>query len=160
MSSRRTVDDHQIVWSVGPGQSGEMLHLSEHQQVVDSGRGTRDHVDHTRRHETFGQSGQTLGGEIILERLGCRQRSQMNGSGARRSPMFAHEVALVGGSVTRCTSEQHVETGTVVKCHNEHSMTPIGCSVGQNCRYRCLADTPFAGHHDQTRRGEQVASRR
>ena len=157
MAGRGSVGDHQIVRSVGSGQPDEMLDLAEHEQVVDTRSRTGHDVHHTGVHQSLGQTSQSLGGEIVLQRFTGRQSAQMDGAPLAGSAAAGHDVTVVRTASRRTRTEQCSQAGSTVKCHNQHAKSGIGCSGGQNSRYRCLADTPLAGHHEQTRTGEQSA---
>jgi len=92
-----------------------MLDLAEHQEVVDSGGRAGHHVHHAGRHEALGESGESLGGEVVLECLRCRDGAQVDRTTLIRPESGRHHVTVVGGPGIGMPAEQSGQTRSTVE---------------------------------------------
>ena len=102
----------------------ELLDLAEHDDVVDTGSGGTDHVDHTGAVEPLGDPGETVVAEVLVERLGRRDRQDLE------------------------VGKQIGQRRLAIEFDDEDATPRIRCGTGDHSRYRGLSHTAFARHHD------------
>ena len=128
MTGRRAVDHDEVVGT----RSLELLDLAEHHDVVDPGRGRADHVDHAGSIQSFGDPGEPVVAEVLVEGVGCGNRHHLE------------------------VGDQFRQGRLAVEFDDQHTQTLPRCGAGDDSRYRGLPHTPLARHHDDSSGGQRL----
>ncbi len=120
VTGRRSVDDDQVVLA----GAFELLDLAEHDDVVDPRRRRADDVDDTGAVQSLGDAGEAVVAEVLVERVGRRDRQHLD------------------------VGQQLGQRRLAVEFDDQHAASGIRCGTGDHSRYRGLPHTALARHHD------------
>ena len=152
MAGRRTVEHDQV--SVAAPL--ELLHLAQHEDVLDAGRRRRDDVEHSGVGQPLRYPPQAVVVEVLDQCPARRDRPTADPAGALRSEVVAEHRLVVGEHIVGVATEQARQPGLALDVDDEHAQSGLGCRARQHSRYRCLPDTALAGNHQQPRGGEEL----